>query len=127
MHKKSVHTTEPGFSCSCINHLTGKENVLYDSGVKEKPLRWSLACITHAKNSLIGNKKTALKLLKTPELWCTGCIELDDLKKAEKILNKSANRPDDQQLRLWAKLAEGNPEKCAIFEKIYGLKPDLYW
>jgi hypothetical protein len=126
MAKKSVHSSEPGFSCFCINSLSGNENILYDAGVKEKP-RWSLVCIAHAKNTQCKIKKTAVQLLKTPELWCSGCFELDDLKKAEKILNSSSNRPDDQQLRLWAKLAEGNPEKCAIFEKIYGLKPDLFW
>lgn len=124
MIKKSKHSSEIGFVCSCINTLTDEENVLYDT--KTKP-RWNLTCIAHASNSQQLNKKIATKLLKSSELWCSVCFELDDMKKAEKILNKIENRPDDQQLKLWANLVKGNQEKCDIFEKIYGFKPDLYW
>lgn len=124
MKSKSLHASEPGFVCSCKNNLTGQENVLYDTG--EKP-RWNVACIAHAKNSQQKNKKIATSLLKTPEFWCNGCFDLEDLRKAEKMLNDSVDRPDDQKLKMWAKIAQGNPEKCQIFESIYGLKPDSFW
>jgi hypothetical protein len=124
--KKSIHSKEYGFVCSCKNNLTGKENVLYDTDVDEK-YHWVISCISHAKSLSQSNKTEAKKLLKKPELWCSGCKELEEIIHAEKLLNNSCNRPDEEQLKSWAKIAKGNPEKCEIFEKIYGLKPDLFW
>jgi len=123
------HKDEAGYITSKPNELSGSFCVLYDAkqaGFEASNGRWAVFCAAHGVILAHKNKKTATSLLREPQRWCNACKDMDDLQHAEHVLTLRHARCDDEQIRLWAKLARGNPEKVRLFEDIYGMKPDEF-
>lgn len=128
------HTQEPGFVTGRDNPLTGDRCVLYDglvSGFDVKDGRWTLICVGHGTVAAETNKRRAEKMLKEPSLWC------DDCKRAHEPVPVPQPRgipfrlkdatAQEKELRFMARKVKGDPEKAALFERVYGVKPDIFW
>jgi hypothetical protein len=135
--KASTGNEEAGFVASRPNPLTRGETILYDgydAGLNTEEGRWSLFCPDHGVLVPNTNKAKATKLLRSPSDWCPQCA----------VLAKAANEPPhhhrpmarvtektpedlDREMRFWAKKARYDPEKEALFEKMYGVGPQTFW
>ena len=122
-----------GFVQSKKNDLTSGWIVLYDgdeAGFSVDSGRWHLLCTEHGSIEAETNKVRAKALLKTPEKWCTVCKRrVEDKDRPLKHLSREIETTEsrDREMRFWAKKAKNNPEKCRLFEQMYGVKPDEYW
>jgi hypothetical protein len=123
---RKAHTDqdEAGFVTSRRNPLTRGQTVLYDgdeAGLDTEDGRWSMFCREHGALVPHTNRAKATKLLRSPQDWCPQCANLA----------KTAQEPTPQDLeremRFWAAKARHDPEKEALFEKMYGVGPETYW
>lgn len=130
-------TTNPyvkdlGFVSARKSPITTGWVVLYDgriAGFDLKKGRWHLYCPDHGSMFAETNKARATKLMGNPAGWCGVCKKHhDDKHRPMKpmILNDS-QEAKDREMALWAKRAKNNPEKCRLFEQMYGVKPDRFW
>lgn len=128
---------EAGFVTSRPNPLTRGYTILYDgddAGLNIEDGRWSLFCPDHGVLASNTNKARAIKLLRSPQEWCEQCA----------VLARAANEPPhppkpmvrfvektpedlDREMRFWAGKARHDPEKEALFLKMYGVSPESYW
>ena len=124
------HKDEAGYESSRANEMSGGFCVLYNAqqaGFDASGGRWAVFCSSHGVVVTHANKRVAISLLREPQRWCNMCKDLHEIQQAEHVLTLRHRRDDEDQLRLWANLARGNPEKSALFEDMYGMKPDAYW
>lgn len=124
---------ELGCVCSRKNTITNEWVILYDgeeAGMNTKDGRWQMYCSEHGSVISETNKTRAKKALKTPEQWCKSCKRKTKAKIGQPMRKVVDIQDDDKlerEMRFWANKARDNPEKCQIFEKIYGVKPDGFW
>lgn len=127
--KKPVnpHKEEAGYQKAKYNEISGAFCVLYDAekaGFEVSSSgKWVVFCSCHGVLVAHENKQVASELLRDPKRWCNVCKQIIAVEEAEKLLNIRHARCDEEQMLMWAKLAKGNPEKIALFEKIYGEDP----
>lgn len=129
------HADEAGFITAKTNHRTQQDNVLYDakdSGFDETEGRWVVFCVAHGSVAQETNQKRARKLLSTPETWCGHCRSLAEPQppvSTARPVPFALKTPQDQEreLRFAAMMVRDNPEKIALFERVYGVKPEGYW
>ncbi len=129
------HADEAGFVTAKNNHRTQQDNVLYDakdSGFEEAEGRWVVFCVAHGSVAHETNQKRARKLLSTPETWCGHCRTLAEPQNPVSnapLVPFALKPPEDQEreLRFAAMMVKDNPEKIALFERVYGVKPESYW
>lgn len=129
----SPYDNDPGFVQGKQNPISNGWVILYDgeeSGFTTEDGRWQCLCIEHGSMACETAKIRAQKMMKAPETWCKTCKR----KKDEKLrpLRPISQKPEteesrEREMRLWAKKAKNNPEKCRLFEQMYGVKPDGYW
>lgn len=129
------HDEEIGFVTSRANSLTRGHVVLYDgdeAGLDTSGGRWSVFCPEHGSLISETSKARATKMLRSPHDWCRQCRKI--ARSAQEPASHPMRRvteksPEDieREMRFWAKKAKNNPEKQALFEKMYGVSPEPYW
>lgn len=138
MAKKPVTPYDDETGCVCARHntITQQWSVLYDgeeTGMSTVDGKWKMWCSEHGSVASETNKARATKALKFPETWCDNCkreakLKLNNKQPMRKVLIAEQDFERlDREMRFWANKARNNPEKCEIFEKIYGTKPDKFW
>ena len=128
---RSPHDEEPGFVTARVNHLTKGFSILYDGEEAGFDKKWNVFCSEHGTLATETNKARATKMLKTPESWCKSCARRKKTKErqAEPVrqLKEKTTEDIDKEKRFFARKAKNNPVKQALFTKIYGVGPELYW
>lgn len=131
---KSPHDEELGFITARVNRLTKSFSILYDgeeAGFDISKGKWNVFCSEHGTLTAETSKARATKMLKSPENWCKSCARKKKAKErlAEPVrqLKEKTSEDIDKEKRFFAKKAKNNPEKQILFEKIYGVGPELYW
>lgn len=134
MPKKSPTPYDDELGCVCVrkNIISGEWAVLYDArlaGMSESDGRWKMLCSEHGAIVSERTKAQASKALRSPETWCKNCKRKAKAKtKPMKPIVVSDDKEKlEREMCLLANKVRNNPEKCEIFEKIYGVKPDQYW
>jgi hypothetical protein len=131
--QKANNQDEAGFVCARDNEITRNKVILYDGYFAELPIvegRWSLFCSEHGTLVADTNKRRAIKRLKDPTEWCGECAakrEHDLHRPMRTVLDERSPDDLDREMCFWAKMARNNPEKCMLFETIYGVSPEAYW
>lgn len=129
----SPYDEDPGFAKATKNEYTNGWLVLYDgdeAGFNTDSGRWHVLCTDHGSMVTETNKVRAQKILQTPAVWCSVCKRRHEDKNKPLRPVSMARETDesrDREKRFWAKKAKNNPEKCRLFEQMYGVKPDEYW
>lgn len=128
------HESDLGYVTSKPNRLTDGYCVLYDgmeAGFDDiSSGKWVLLCPEHGAVYHETNKQRALKLLAQPVEWCGGCDRVDHERRPKPTIvfkDKKTDAEREEERRFWAKKAQGDDEKCVLFERMYGVKPDVYW
>lgn len=127
------HADEAGYVAASLNARTGQYVVLYDgrlAGFDTSEGHWTVFCVTHGSFCCETNQRRARKLMKEPAVWCEECRDVDEAPRIpRRVVPFSLKSPEEQQkeLRFMAKMVKGNAEKVALFETIYGVKPDAFW
>jgi hypothetical protein len=133
MQKTIPHQDEDGFVKAKLNPNTDEYVVLYDgheSGMDTDHGRWSIFCAAHGSIHGETNRQRAIKLLNVPEKWCKACANIiEERTQTLTIKIKPQKSPEnrEKELRFWAKKAKNSPEKQALFEQMFGERPDAYW
>lgn len=128
------HADEAGFITAKVNMLSGQDIVLYDGEVAGFDLadgRWVVVCHAHGSTEHETNQRRARKHMATPEAWCSGCRQSKRTEptRTMRLVPFGMKTPAEQarEMRFAARRIQGNPEKIALFERIYGEKPDAYY
>lgn len=127
------HADEAGFVATKMNMLNGQDIVLYDAEVAGFDLndgRWVVVCHSHGTTTHESNQRRARKLMAGPAAWCSGCRHstVPEVKRL-RLMPFEMKSPEEQarEMRFAAKRVRGNPEKIALFESVYGVKPDEFY
>ncbi len=132
--KTTPHDDEDGFVTARSNANVDGYVVLYDgreAGFDTDNGRWSMFCSAHGSIQNETSRQRATKMLAAPESWCRMCARaIEERTQTRTLQVRSIKRmPDDKdhELRFWAKKAKNSPEKQALFEQMFGVRPDAYW
>jgi hypothetical protein len=132
--KRRLHTGETGFLTAWQNPGTGLNIVVYDSkdaGFSSDHQKYTLYCAAHGATCCETNLRRAKSLMRTPKFWCNECNELadDDAHQALRVVPYDLKSPEEREreLRVMAQMIRGDVEKAALFETVYGVKPDRFW
>jgi len=130
----SPHDEETGFVSARENVQTKGWVVLYDgeeAGFDTQPGRWNLFCPAHGALMTETSKTRANKLLRNPQDWCPQCrtIASAEIEVEGTRIIRLDKTPEEleREMRFWAKKAKNNPEKQALFEKMYAVSPERFW
>lgn len=126
----SPYEKDVGYVAGRPNTITGGWNVLYQNDDYDVETgKWAILCTSHSTRIDCRLKRKAESMLLHPTEWCTNCKEVEDTEEAKRILHDAgtAERPINDQMRMLARLAKGDPEKCAMFEELHHVKPDKFW
>jgi hypothetical protein len=117
-----------GYVAARPNKITNGWNVLYKNDDYDiETGKWSVLCSSHSTLINCRLKRKSESMLLHPTEWCSHCKEIKDTEEAKLILEKIDERPIDEQIRLLAQLVKGDAEKCAMFEELHHIKPDVFW
>jgi len=126
--RRNSHTDEPGYVAARVNSLTNMHVVLYDAKralLASEGGRWALFCEGHGAVFSVSTRERGRIFLASPSAWCASCRAITETRHEPSLL--LPQRPEPEKRRYWAQLAKGNQRKCALFEQMYGEKPDHYW
>lgn len=132
VESSSPHEHEDGYVASRRNKITDAWNVLYknddDDDYDPELGKWEILCASHSTLVHERLKRKAISMLLHPTEWCAQCKNEKETEEAKRILDvRTCERPYDDQMKMLAKLAKGDPAKCEMFEELHGLKPDQFW
>jgi hypothetical protein len=130
----SPHDDDEGFVLARVHPIVDGYVVLFDgqeAGFETEQGKWTMFCPAHGSMGHETSKARATKLLHNPDTWCEACANARYGAVAMKVvtLDNKDKSPDvvEREMRFWAAKSRNSAEKQALFEKMYGVKPDGYW
>lgn len=135
MAETDTSIIEPGLISSRIDPMTGLPIVLYlskEAGFTNSTGKYTLYCTDHGETCCETNLRRAKSMMRTPSFWCAECrdaapeeVTSRDLKVVPYDLKSPEQK--EREMRAMARIVKGDFEKAALFEALYGTKPDSYW
>lgn len=134
MDEMDTGIAEPGLISSRIDPVTGLPMVLYSSkeaGFTNSTGKYTLYCTEHGETCCETNLRRAKSMLRTPSFWCAECRDLSDTGEDRDLkivpYDLKSTEQKEREMRAFARFAKGDFEKAALFEAVYGTKPDSFW